>query len=76
MADKKMAKNRVVAIEIGTNTAKIVQLEQSSTTVHLTNARIVTYPDKDDRRQVAESVKHLWNSLGDLPVQGGLRPLF
>ena len=71
-----MAKNRVVAIEIGTNTAKIVQLEQSSTTVHLTNARIVTYPDKDDRQQVAESVKHLWNSLGDLPVQGGLRPLF
>ena len=71
-----MAKNRVVAIDIGTNTAKIVQLEQSSTTVHLTNANVVTYPDKDDRLQVYESVKHLWDSLGDLPVEGGIRALF
>lgn len=72
-----MAKNRVVAIDIGTNTAKIVQLEQSfSTTVHLTNASVVTYPDKDDRLQVYESVKHLWDSLGDLPVESGIRSLF
>ena len=71
-----MAKNRVVAIDIGTNTAKMVQIEQSSTTVHLTNANIVTYPDKDDRLQVYESVKHLWDSLGDLPVEGGIRSLF
>ncbi len=71
-----MAKNRVVAIDIGTNTAKIVQLEQSSTTVHLTNASVVTYPDKDDRLQVYESMKHLWDSLGDLPVESGIRSLF
>ncbi len=71
-----MAKNRVVAIDIGTNTAKMVQIEQSSTTVHLTNANVVTYPDKDDRLQVYESVKHLWDSLGDLPVEGGIRALF
>ena len=72
-----MAKNRVVAIDIGTNTAKIVQLEQSfSTTVHLTHASVVTYPDKDDRLQVYESVKHLWDSLGDLSVGGGIRSLF
>lgn len=72
-----MAKNRVVAIDIGTNTAKIVQLEQSfSTTVHLTNASVVTYPDRDDRLQVYESVKHLWDSLGDLPVERGIRSLF
>ena len=72
-----MAKNRVVAIDIGTNTAKIVQLEQSfSTTVHLTHASVVTYPDKDDRLQVYESVKHLWDSLGDLPVESGIRSLF
>ncbi len=68
-----MATNRVVAIDIGTTTAKIVQLEQSSTTVHLTNASVVTYPDKDDRLQVSESVKHLWDSLGNLPVEGGIR---
>ncbi len=72
-----MAKNRVVAIDIGTHTAKIVQLEQSfSTTVHLTNASVVTYPDKDDRLQVYESMKHLWDSLGDLPVESGIRSLF
>ena len=71
-----MAKNRVVAIDLGTNTAKIVQLEQSSSTVHLTNASVVTYPDRDDRLQVYESVKHLWDSLGHLPVEGGIRSLF
>ena len=71
-----MAKNRVVAIDIGTNTAKIVQLEQSSAAVHLINAKVVTYPDKDDRQQVAESVKQLWDSLGNPPTQGGIRSLF
>lgn len=72
-----MAKNRVVAIDIGTNTAKIVQLEQSfSSTVHLTNASVVTYSDKEDRLQVYEAVKHLWDSLGELPVEGGIRSLF
>ena len=72
-----MATNRVVAIDIGTNTAKIVQLEQSfSTTVHLTTASVVTYPDKDDRLQVYESMKRLWDSLADLPVEGGIRALF
>lgn len=67
-----MATNRVVAIDIGTNTAKIVQLEQSFTTVHLTNASVVTYPDKDDRLLVSESVKHLWDSLGNPPAESGI----
>lgn len=71
-----MAKNRVVAIDIGTNTAKIVQLEQSSGAVHIINARVVTYPDKDDRQRVVESVKHLWESLGHSPTQGSFRSLF
>ena len=71
-----MAKNQVVAIDLGTNTAKMVQLEQSSAAVHLINASVVTYPDKDDRQQVAESVKHLWESLGDPPMQRNLRSLF
>ncbi len=69
-----MATHRVVAIDLGTNTAKIVQLEQSfSTTVHLTDASVVTYPDKDDRLQVSESLKHLWDASGHLPVEGGIR---
>ena len=71
-----MAKNQVIAIDIGTNAAKIVQLEQSSAAVHLINANIVTYPDKEDQQQVAESVKRLWESVGDSPVQGKLRSLF
>ena len=74
---KEWQRTELVAIDIGTNAAKIVQLEQSfSTTVHLTNANVVTYPDKDDRLQVYESVKHLWDSLGDLPVESGIRSLF
>ena len=67
-----MATQRVVAIDIGTHTAKIVLLEQSSTTVQLTNASVVTFADKDDRLQIYESVKHLWDTLGDLPVEGGI----
>ena len=46
-----MAKNRVVAIDIGTNTAKMVQLELSSTGVHLINANVVTYPDATEQHQ-------------------------
>ena len=71
-----MAKNRVVAIDIGTNTAKIVQLEQASTAVHLTHASVVTYSDKEDRLQVSESVKQLWNALGNPPGEGGIGSLF
>ena len=69
-----MSKNRVVAIDIGTNTAKIVQLEQSfSAPVQLTHASVVTYSDKGDRLRVSESVKHLWEALGGPPGEGGIR---
>ena len=71
-----MATHRVVAIDIGTHTAKIVLLEQSSTTVQLTNASVVAFADKDDRLQIYKSVKHLWDALGDLPVAGGIRSVF
>ncbi|MDE0014224.1 MAG: pilus assembly protein PilM [Candidatus Poribacteria bacterium] len=71
-----MAKNRVVAIDIGTNTAKMVQLELSSTAVHLINANVVTYPDAADRQHVVESIARLWASLDDPPKQRNLRSLF
>ena len=71
-----MAKNRVVAIDIGTNTAKMVQLELSSTAVHLINANVVTYPDAADRQYVVESIARLWSSLDDPPMQRNLRSLF
>ena len=71
-----MAKKRVVAIDIGTHTAKMVQLEQSSGTLRLTNAGVVTYTDKDDKQQVAESIRHLWASLGSPAQKGNLLSLF
>ena len=71
-----MAKKRVVAIDIGTHTAKMVQFEQSSGTLRLTNAGVVTYTDKDDKQQVTESIKHLWTSLGSPAQKGNLLSLF
>ena len=71
-----MAKNRVVAIDIGTNTAKMVQLELSSTAVHLINANVVTYPDGAERQQIVESIARLWAPLGNPPTQRDLRSFF
>ena len=71
-----MAKNRIVAIDIGTNTAKMVQLELSSTAVHLINANVVTYPDAADRQQVVESVARLWAPLGNPSTQRNLGSFF
>lgn len=71
-----MAKNRVVAIDIGTNTAKMVQLELSSTGVHLLNANVVTYPDTAEQHQVVESVAGLWAALGNTPTRRNLLSLF
>ena len=71
-----MAKNRVVAIDIGTNTAKMVQLELSSTAVHLIDANVVTYPDAADRQHVVESIERLWSSLDTPPRPRNLRSLF
>ena len=71
-----MAKKRVVAVDIGTHTAKMVQLEQSSAGVRLINADVVTYTDTDDRQQVAKSIENLWASLGKPPKQGNLSSLF
>ena len=71
-----MAKKRVVAIDIGTHTAKMVQLEQSSTAVRLINASVVTYANTDDHQQIAGSIKNLWASIGKPPKQGPLQSLF
>ena len=71
-----MAKKQVVAVDIGTHTAKMVQLEQSSVGTRLINADIVTYTDTDDRQQVAKSMENLWASLGKPPKQGNLSSLF
>ena len=71
-----MAKKQVVAVDIGTYTAKMVQLEQSSAGVRLINADMVTYANTDDRQQMALSLDTLWSSLGKPPKQGNLGALF
>ena len=71
-----MAKNRVVAIDIGTNTAKMVQLELSSTGAHLINANVVTYPDATEQHQAVEPVARLWAALGNTPTRRNLFSLF
>ena len=71
-----MAKKRIVAIDIGTHTAKMVQLEQSTTGVRLINANFVTYQDAGDRHQVAQALERLWGPSGKPPKQGNLRALF
>ena len=71
-----MAKKRVVAVDIGTHTAKMVQLEQASAGVRLINAGVVTYASTDDRQQVVEKMEHLWSLLGKPPKQGNRSALF
>ena len=71
-----MAKKQVVAIDIGTHTAKMVQLEQSSAGVRLINANFVTYQNGDDPYQVAQALERLWEPLGKPSKQGNLRTLF
>ncbi len=71
-----MAKKQVVAIDIGTHTAKMVQFEQSSAGVRLINANFVTYQNPDDRYQVAQALERLWEPLGKPSTQGNLRALF
>ena len=71
-----MAKKQVVAVDIGTHTAKMVQLEQSSAGTRLINADIVTYADISDQQQVAKAMETLWASLGKPPQQGNLSSLF
>ena len=68
-----MKKNQVVAIDIGTNTAKMVQLEISSTGVHLINANVVTYPDAREQHQ---AVARLWAALDNTPTRRNLLSLF
>lgn len=71
-----MAKKQVVAVDIGTHTAKMVQLEQSSAGTRLINADIVTYAAPGEQQQVATAMENLWASLGKPPQQRTLGSLF
>lgn len=58
-----MAKNQVVAIDIGTSSAKIVHLEKSSGSLHLVDVATIEYSDPDNQEQVSDAVKQLWDKL-------------
>ena len=54
----------------------MVQLELSSTGVHLLNANVVTYPDATEQHQVVEPVARLWAALGNTPTRRNLLSIF
>ena len=59
-----MAKNQVVAIDIGSATAKIVYIEKTSGALHLINAGVISYTDPNNPQNISEAVRKLWNQLG------------
>ena len=58
-----MAKNQVVAIDIGASSAKIVHLEKTSDTLNLVDVATIAYSDPDNTEQISDAVKQLWDKL-------------
>lgn len=59
-----MAKDQVVAIDIGTATVKILYIEKIGDTLHLINADIISNPYPESPEQTSDTIKHLWNRIG------------
>ncbi|MDE0481653.1 MAG: pilus assembly protein PilM [Candidatus Poribacteria bacterium] len=59
-----MAKNQVVAIDIGSAAAKIVHIEKIAGALHLINAGVISFTDPDNPQHTSEDVRKLWNQLG------------
>ncbi len=59
-----MAKNQVVAIDVGSAGAKIVHIEKISGVLHLINAGVISFTDPDNPQHTSEVVQKLWNQLG------------
>ncbi len=70
-----MAKNQVVAIDIGTKTTKVVQLEQTATSLHFVNAIVVERPKNENKQTVTTAIDEIWKSLGN-PIPTGVRAIF
>ena len=58
-----MAKNQVVAIDIGSATAKMVYIENTSGTLHLINAGVISFTDPNNTQHISEVVRQLWNQI-------------
>lgn len=59
-----MAKNQVVAIDVGSAGVKIVHIEKISGVLHLINAGVISFTDPDNPQHTSEVVQKLWNQLG------------
>ncbi len=59
-----MANNQVVAIDIGSATAKIAHIEKTSGGLRLLNSGVMTYTDPDNPANVSETIRSLWNQIG------------
>ena len=58
-----MAKNQVVAIDIGNTNVKILYIEKTIEGLHLTDARVAPITNPDDIEQTTATLKELWNRL-------------
>ena len=58
-----MANTQVVAIDIGTATAKIVHIEKTPDGLHKLNSGVETFTDPNDSAYVSETIRSLWNQL-------------
>ena len=64
-----MAKNQIVSIDIGTNSIKLVHLEQTLSGICLVNAGMEAYPQGDPMTEIPTGVisgtlERLWRRVG------------
>ena len=59
-----MAKNQVVAIDIGSANAKMVYIENTSGVMHLIKAEVIELTDPNNPQHVSEVVRRLWIQIG------------
>lgn len=59
-----MAKNQVVAIDIGNANVKLLYIEKTAEGSRLVDADVVSISTPDNVEQTAASIKQLWNRLG------------
>ncbi len=59
-----MAKDQVVAIDIGSATIKMLYIEKTGGGLRLVDAGVISNPNPENPEQTSETIKQLWNRLG------------
>lgn len=59
-----MAKNQVVAIDIGNTHVKVLYIEKTAEGLHLAGAGVSSITNPDNMEQTAATIKELWSHLG------------